>query len=109
MTAAILMFPWMDALHTGDRMSFGFFEKVNVISSKKFPEYNGRTGVVLGISEEEGKVYGYAVDFPGVLEGCMFLPEELEGTGEFADPRDFYDENDRIRVRVVDGEGFIIE
>ena len=90
-------------------MRLNYYEKVRVIKSQRFPEYNGKTGVVLGISEEDGKICAYDLDFPGDLEGCIFPPEELESTGEFADPRDFYDENDRIRVRVVDGEGFIVE
>lgn len=90
-------------------MRLGFYEKARVSNSQKFPEYNGKVGVVLGISEEDGKIYAYDLGFPGGLEGCMFPPEELESVGEFADGSDFYDENDRIRVRVIDGEAFIIE
>lgn len=90
-------------------MRLSFYEKARVTTSQRFPEHNGKTGVVLGISEEDGKVYGYGVHFPEDPEGCFFLPEELETTGEFADPRDFHDENDRIRVRVIDGEAFIVE
>jgi hypothetical protein len=41
-------------------------------------------------------------------EGYFFLPEELKGTGEFADRRDFYDDNDRIRVQVDDGKGSVV-
>lgn len=90
-------------------MQFEFYEKVRVTNSQRSPEYKGKTGVVLGVSEEDGKIYGYSVHFPEEEESCMFVPEELEGTGEFADSRDFYDEDNRIRVRVVDGEAFIIE
>lgn len=90
-------------------MPLSFYEKVRVTNSQKAPECNGKTGVVLGISEEDGTVYGYGVHFSDEEEGYFFPPEELEGTGEFADPRDFYNENNRIRVRVVDGEGFIVE
>lgn len=90
-------------------MPFSFYEKVRVTNSQKAPECNGKTGVVLGISEENGTVQGYGVHFPDEEEGYFFLPEELEGTGELADPREFYNESDRIRVRVVDGEAFIVE
>ncbi len=90
-------------------MRLSFFEKVRVLKSRELPEYDGKIGVMLGISEEDGKIYGYDVHFPDEEEGCFFPAEELEGTGEFADPREFYDENDRIRVRVIDGEAFIVE
>jgi len=90
-------------------MRLNYYEKVRVTKCQRFPEYNGKTGVVLGISDEDGKTFTYALAFPGDVEGCIFLPEELERTGEFADPRDFYNENDRIRVRVIDGEAFIVE
>jgi len=90
-------------------MRLNYFEKARVTNSQRFPEYNGKIGVVLGISEEHGKIFSYDLEFPGDLEGCIFPPEELEGTGKFADPRDFYSENDRIRVLVVDGEAFIVE
>ncbi len=45
-------------------MKLGFYEKVLVTSSRQFSEYVGRVGVVLGISEDEFKVYGYSVFFP---------------------------------------------
>ena len=91
-------------------MRLNFFEKVRVVSCPEFPEYVGLIGVVLGISEEEGGIVSsYSVEFSEDVENCIFRPEELEGTGEFADPRDFNNENDRIRVRVIDGEAFIVE
>jgi hypothetical protein len=86
-------------------MKLGFFEKVKVISSSKFPAKIGRVGVMLGISEEDGKIYDYAVYF---LEGdgvFIFDPEELQGTGEYVDEELIYKENNRIRVRVENGEG----
>ncbi len=89
-------------------MRLGFYEKVRITNSQRFPEYNGKIGVMVGISEENGKIYSYSVSFPEE-ESCMFRPEELVSTGEFADPRDFHDENDRIRVRVVGEKAFIVE
>lgn len=89
-------------------MPLSYFEKVHVTDSRKNPEYNGRIGVVLGISEENGTFYGYDVHFPGEAEGYFFLPEELKGTGEFVDRSEFYDDNDRIRVRVDGDKGSIV-
>jgi hypothetical protein len=66
-------------------------------------------GVVLGISEDESKVCGYAVSFPGELEGRYFRPDELQGTGEFVDRSVFYDDNRVVRVRVEkDGTGSLV-
>lgn len=90
-------------------MRLNFYEKARVTNCPSSPEYNGKVGVVLGISEEGGKIFSYSLSFSGDLESCIFRPEELESTGEFANPRDFYNEKDRIRVRVIDGEAFIIE
>jgi Immunity protein 31 len=89
-------------------MKLGFYEKVLVTASREFPEYVGRVGVVLGISEDESRVYGYSVFFPGELEGLSFLPHELEGTGEFVDRSVLYDDNDVVRVRVEDGKGSLV-
>jgi hypothetical protein len=86
-------------------MKLGFYEKVLVTASRRFPEYVGRVGVVLGISEDESKVYGYSVFFPGEREGLSFSPDELRGTGEFVDRSLFYDDKDVVRVRVEDGKG----
>lgn len=64
----------------------------------------------MGISEEEGIVYGYAVRVDGKDEGYYFKADELIGTGEFVDRSVFYDDDDRIRVRVdCDGTGHIVE
>jgi hypothetical protein len=90
-------------------MKIRFYEKVKVISSQRFPEYIGNTGVVLGISEDETRVYSYSVFFPNEPEGISFLPAELEGTGEIVDRSEFYDESDRLRVRVDDGEGSVAD
>lgn len=85
-------------------MTLQFYEKVVVIKSDKFPEFLGRTGHVLGISEENGIVSAYAISFPGKIEGYMFEPSDLQGTGETADRTLFY-EGESVRVRVKDGKG----
>jgi hypothetical protein len=91
-------------------MTIGYYEKVIVTSSNRFPEYVGRTGVVLGISkEDDARVSAYSVTFPGENEGICFFPEELRGTGEFVDRGEFYDDSDRIRVRVDEDEGSLRE
>jgi hypothetical protein len=89
-------------------MKYGFFEKVKIISSDKFPASVGRIGIVIGVSEDESKVYGYAISFLEGDEGLFFVPEELQGTGEFVDRSLLYDENDRIKVKVKDGKGEIV-
>lgn len=66
-------------------------------------------GVVLGISKDDDRVYGYSVSFPGEDEGLWFLPEDLEGTGELVDRSEFYDDDDRVRVRVDGDKGSIVE
>jgi Immunity protein 31 len=90
-------------------MSISYYEKVVVTSSSQSPQYIGRTGVVLGISKDDSRICAYSVSFEGEGEGVMFRPEELEGTGQFVDRSEFYDDNDRIRVRVVGDEGFLVE
>ncbi len=91
-------------------MALGFYEKVVVVRSDKFPEYLGRTGYVLGISEEDGVVFAYAVSFLGEVETCCFDADELNGTGEFANRSLFYDDLDPpLRVSVKHGEGYIAD
>ncbi len=91
-------------------MRLGFFEKVTITNSRKFPEMNGRGGVVTGISEEDGHVFGYAISFEGDGEGYYFAASEVVGTGQFVDRSLFYDNADRIRVRVdKDGRGSIVD
>lgn len=94
-----------------DSMKIGFFEKVIIRNSRKFPELNDRTGVVLGISEEDCVIYGYGVHVDGIDDGGYdFKSDEIIGTGEFVDRSVFYDDADRIRVRVgEDGTGHIVD
>ncbi|OKO81358.1 Imm31 family immunity protein [Bradyrhizobium sp. NAS96.2] len=90
-------------------MKIGFYERVIIAESDRFPEYVGRTGVVLGISEDDTQVHSYSVFFTGEDEGVSFLPTEVKGTGEFVDRSQFYDDADRIKVRVEGEDGSISE
>jgi len=93
----------MGELLIGRLLMLQYYEKVRVLSSTRFPDHIGKVGVVLGISKDETRVYGYSVFFPGEDEGLGFLPAELEGTGELVDRSEFYDDGDPIRVRVDGG------
>lgn len=86
-------------------MRIQFYEKVIVANSVRFPEYVGRTGVVLGISEDSNKVYSYSVFIEGEDGGVSFMPGDLIGTGELVDRSQFYDERDRVKVQVNGDEG----
>lgn len=91
-----------------------FYEKVSVKNNCRFSEYIGKEGHVLGVSEEDGVVFGYAVTFDygdrtDDLEGAFFEPEELQGTGEIA-PREMFYSGDAIRVHRDDqGRGYIAD
>lgn len=92
-------------------MKLGFFEKALIARSELHPEFVGRVAVVLGISEEDGIVHGYAATLLGeAVQSFAFAPDELIGTGEFVDRSDVYDDADRLSVSVTDdGEGSIKE
>jgi Immunity protein 31 len=90
-------------------MRFGFYEKVTIVRSEKFPQYVGKAGIITGISEDDTGIYGYTVYFLDEGENVYFYPDDLEGTGEFVDRSLLYDENARVRVRVIDGKGSIVE
>jgi hypothetical protein len=90
-------------------MKLPFFSRVRIVSSTRFPEYNGKVGVVVGASEEHGILYGYSVSFPYSGDDGLFVkPEEIEAAGEVVDRSLIYD-GSRIRVRVVDGEGHLVD
>ena len=90
-------------------MRFGFYEKVTIVRSEKFPQHVGKVGIVTGISEDDTGIYGYAVSFLDEGENHYFYPDDLEGTGEFVDRSLVYGERVHVRVRVTDGKGSIVE
>ncbi len=100
---------------------FEFFEVVKIISSSN-PETKhcvGRVGFIFGktpIAEDENGVPDYSdvIDYAVVLEGerysCVFLPDDLESTGEFIDREDYYSDTVSIRVGVDEkGRGFLLD
>ncbi|NHB86455.1 Imm31 family immunity protein [Photorhabdus tasmaniensis] len=67
-----------------------FFQEVKIVSSKGRPEFIGRNGVIVGISEEDGILYGYAARVDGYEYVVCFEPDELEPTGKKFKREDFY-------------------
>lgn len=90
-------------------MKLRYYEKVIVKSNARSLVHIGKTGFVFGISEDDDKVYMYYIVFPTEDTSVSFLPEELEGTGEIVDRNAIHDSTGRIRVSVVDDEGFLSE
>ena len=90
-------------------MTIVHFEKVRVTASQQFPERIGCVGIVLGISSDDAQVYGYTVYFNDEAPVATFGPEEIAGLNEFVDKSEIYDEKDRVAVRVIHGQGYIVE
>lgn len=75
-------------------MKIDFYQEVEIIEgkdkNKTTKKYIGRKGVVMGISEENGKIYGYAVTLYGKKEGMCFDHDEVIPTGTRFKEKDFY-------------------
>lgn len=67
-----------------------FFQEVQVGTYCLNKLYHGKKGVVLGISEEDGVVYGYAVLIHGADETVYFDMKDLTPTGKMFLREDFY-------------------
>jgi len=67
------------------------YEEIRVIDDCEDPELRGKIGVVMGISEENGVVYGYSVRFADLEHSYGFSVEEVESTGRKFKHEDFYD------------------
>ena len=92
------------------KMKLPFFSQVRVVRCERFPSYEGKLGVVIGVSEEDGEVRAYSVQFPySADEGLDMLPEEIVSTGKIVERSLIYDDGSSVRVRVVDGEGHIVD
>ncbi|WP_395645153.1 hypothetical protein [Terricaulis sp.] len=65
---------------------------------------------MLGIGDEPGQTIGYGVWIEELSRLVCFEAGELQGTGEIADRSQFYDDDSssRVRVRVIDGKGFVV-
>lgn len=64
-----------------------FYQEVEICSESK---YRGLKGAVLGVSEEEGVVYGYAVLIHGEGKSVYFDKNDLVPTGVRFSRDDFY-------------------
>ena len=84
------------------------YETVLVSKPKKAKHLGGKIGVVDGISQENGVVYGYAIAFDD--DNVYHLTrEELERTGEFADPDDLMS-GEVIKILVdINGRGYLAD
>jgi len=68
-----------------------FFDEVRIIDDIEEPELRGKSGVVMGISEENGMVYGYSVHFSDLPHSYSFSVNEVVPTGRKFKREDFYD------------------
>lgn len=65
------------------------FHEIVLVNYTELPPSS--RGCVLGLSEDEEGVYGYAVWVYAEEEVWMFEEEDIQSTGEFAKREDFYD------------------
>lgn len=84
-------------------MPIQILEKVLIANSKRLQEYVGQVGVVLGIGEDEGSGYSYAVSIADTGEVVSFWGSELQGTGELVS-RDSLFTGESVTIK-VDSEG----
>lgn len=68
---------------------FTFYQEVKVLNLEKSGEYCGLLGTVLGIGDDEGFGYSYAVYFHDI-GAVSFDEDELKATGNFFKREDFY-------------------
>ncbi|MDQ1091092.1 hypothetical protein QE400_000505 [Xanthomonas sacchari] len=69
---------------------FEFYQEVEVRAGLDL-EYQGKKGVVMGVSEEDGVVYGYAVLIHGHEAVVYFDKRKLIPTGNLFSREDFYE------------------
>lgn len=76
------------------REKIKFYQEIIISTPKKHPEFTGRKGVVMGISEhtdESGQtVYGYSASVEGCNTLYSFDDDEIEATGVTYKREDFY-------------------
>lgn len=76
------------------RPKFDFYDRVLVQTSDPVKSHlNGEIGTVLGRTETEGhpEPFLYAVDLDSFNHTWCFFEDELEPTGERANPKDYFD------------------
>ncbi len=67
-----------------------FDSEVEIQTSCTHKEYIGCKGIVVGISEEDGVIYSYAVSLLDGKSGLCFSPDCLKPTGKQFKREDFY-------------------
>jgi len=67
-----------------------FYQEVQIKNNAKTFEYRGQKGAVLGISEENGVLYGYAVHIHGMDHLVFFDKDEVFPTGIKLSREDYY-------------------
>jgi len=67
-----------------------FYQEVLVTIDAMVPKYRGMKGVVLGVSEESGIIYGYSVLLNGMDHSVYFARDDLTPTGTRFSREDFY-------------------
>lgn len=80
---------------------FAFYQEVRLAHpSLENRGYLGRVGVILGRSDASDQPVLYGVALPGEEQLVSCEESELEATGRQFRREDFYDDTQRIRVRV---------
>jgi hypothetical protein len=67
-----------------------FYSEVEVLPTTKNKQYSGKKGVVMGVSEEDDILYGYAVLLHDKDTIDFFDKEDLVPTGKKFKREDFY-------------------
>ncbi|GHT97751.1 hypothetical protein AGMMS49545_24160 [Betaproteobacteria bacterium] len=73
------------------QMRIDFYQEVEIVRNAKNSAYAGQKGVVMGVSEEDGVLYGYAVAINGKDAVVSFDKEDVVPTGVKFKREDFYD------------------
>ncbi len=90
-------------------MKFNLYDEVRVAASARSQVEKDSLGVIVGIGEDEGSGWSYAVSFPPGDLSYSFWEWELEATGKQADPKQFA-KHGTIRVRMDSkGRGRVVD
>lgn len=71
-------------------MKIDFYQEVEIREDAKNSQFAKCKGVVLGISEEDGIVYGYSVAIHGKENAVYFVRDDVFLTGVAFRREDFY-------------------
>jgi len=67
-----------------------FYQEIEILPNCEHAEYIGKKGVVMGISEEDGIIYSYAITLHDGDSGLCLSPDCLKPTGKQFKREDFY-------------------